>query len=260
MSEFSAEALAARVAALPRPLLLALDVDGTLAPIAPDPWAARVPDACVADLRVLGERDDVVLAFITGRDFSGLNTVLGPMPGTWRAVEHGALVLSPEVDAPAPRALHPEEKKRLDTLADYIEEVGGLLERKPASVSAHVRGMPPAEGKRILAAVEARAQELGVPVRQGRELVECELSPGDKGDALRRIRAQVEHGGVFFAGDDLTDGPAILEAAGDPHGVGIYIPSAERPDVPAGVTGTVAGTDAMHAFLAELRRLFPGGA
>ena len=249
---------ATALAALPRPLLLALDVDGTLAPIVEDPWKARVPDACLADLRAIGAHADVTLAFITGRDFAGITRVLGPMPGSWRAVEHGARVIAPTEDQPAPRSLSEDEQERLDTLAAFVAETPALLERKPAAVAAHVRKLPAEVGDPILSAVKARAIELGFEVRDGRSVVEAELHPGDKGEALGRILAAAPSTSVFFAGDDVTDGPAITAAAEHPQGIGLYVASAERPEAPAGVSGVIAGTAGMAALLAELRRLLAG--
>ncbi|MAC25785.1 MAG: trehalose-phosphatase, partial [Myxococcales bacterium] len=45
------DALKERLRRLPRPLLVGLDVDGTLAPIVADPAAARIPEATQQLLR-----------------------------------------------------------------------------------------------------------------------------------------------------------------------------------------------------------------
>ena len=47
------DSLAERVAALDRPLLVALDVDGTISPIVRDPDRARIPEPTMAVLREL---------------------------------------------------------------------------------------------------------------------------------------------------------------------------------------------------------------
>ena len=50
---------------LERPLLLAFDVDGTLAPIVRDPDLARIPERTLSVLQALARAPTLVLALIT---------------------------------------------------------------------------------------------------------------------------------------------------------------------------------------------------
>src|SRR5690606_15309573 len=84
----------------------------------------------------------------------------------------------------------------------------------------------------LLARAARRARKLGLHVRHGRAVLEAELAPGDKGVALASLRERTGARSVFFAGDDLTDLPAIRYASR--HGLGAFVASTERA-APRGV-------------------------
>lgn len=65
MTAIATAALVDRIAALDRPLLVALDVDGTLAPIVRNPDLAAIPTPTLAVLEGLSVTEGVVLALIT---------------------------------------------------------------------------------------------------------------------------------------------------------------------------------------------------
>ncbi|MBX3247006.1 MAG: HAD-IIB family hydrolase [Myxococcales bacterium] len=245
------------LSALPRPLLVALDVDGTLAPIVDDPATARIPDETRRILRRLARRDDLVVALVTGRDLRMLERMAGRMPGMWRAVEHGARVIAPGERAHA-RPLTADERARLDAFASFVRESPGRLERKPRAVALHVRGLDEPTQSEWLARGAARASALGLAPRLGRAVLEAELGApdgadgvagvADKGRALAVIHARTGARAVFFAGDDLTDLPAITYA--QKHGVGAFVESPERTP-PTGVP-TLASPAALGDLLATL--------
>ncbi|MGB5415834.1 MAG: trehalose-phosphatase, partial [Polyangiales bacterium] len=76
---------------LERPLLVALDVDGTISPIVRDPDLARIPASTLSNLETLARAPGVGLALITGRALSSIAR-MEQLEGIWRAVEHGGLV------------------------------------------------------------------------------------------------------------------------------------------------------------------------
>lgn len=248
--------LVSRIVRLPRPLLIALDVDGTLAPIVEEPDAARVPAETRALLRRLRELPLVNVALVTGRSATSLRKVAG-VGGVWRGLEHGRVVVPP--GAPVPRGgLDPAARERLAAFERWAERHlvshGARLENKAASRVVHVRHLAeddPAEAKRILRAAEHRAKKLGLNPRPGRAVLEAEAAPGDKGHALEAIRFASRSCGVLYAGDDITDYPAI-RAAVRMGGVGIFVRSAERPEAPRGASGAVPGPEGMAELLAEL--------
>ncbi|MEO0322066.1 MAG: trehalose-phosphatase [Myxococcota bacterium] len=244
--------LAARIRALPAPRLLALDVDGTLAPIVEDPWAARVPPATLAAVEALAAAEGYVVALLSGRDAEGLARV-APLPNLWRGAEHGRIVLAPG-EASRPERLTEEEQEALEEFAGEATATwvpqGARLEVKPAARAVHVRGLDEALGEALLDAAEELAVALGLHPRRGRAVLEAEARRGSKRAGLARLATVTKAASLVFAGDDLTDFEAIELAAA--HGVGIFVESAERPEGPAGASGSVAGPAGMAALLEAL--------
>ncbi|MEM7433775.1 MAG: trehalose-phosphatase [Myxococcota bacterium] len=244
-----------RVLSLARPLLVGLDVDGTLAPIVEDPDAATIPESTMASLQRLGHADDVVLALITGRDLSSLSR-MEQIDGIWRGVEHGGVVIAPG-ERPKPRAMTESHRDALDRFDAWTREhaEGAFIEHKPGAIAVHVRVLAQAEPERaqeILEEAEAFANSVGLHPRQGRSLVEVEAVTGDKGEALREIFGRSRAESVFFAGDDVTDLPAIEFA--NQHGVGAFVISDERTAPPGTPMTTLDGVDAVATLLADLAR------
>jgi len=241
------------VAALAAPRLIALDVDGTLAPIVDDPGAARVPDETMALLRRLDAKPGVRVALVTGRDASSLSAV-APLSGVWRAVEHGAVVMAPHEAEPEPE-LESGRRAALEEFADQAREQwiddAVALEEKATSYAIHVRRLEDEDrAEAILDEAQRVAGDLGLHARRGRAVLEAEARKGDKASALARLLEDTGARSVFYAGDDLTDVPAIRLAAS--RGVGLFVTSPERPDPPEGATGALAGPPAVLALLTEL--------
>src|SRR4030095_15434035 len=75
-------------------LVAIFDVDGTLAPIAPTPDAARVPEDTRRALRRLPRRADTIVGFVSGRPLAQLERLVG-RTGVWLAGLHGAVRRAP---------------------------------------------------------------------------------------------------------------------------------------------------------------------
>ena len=243
--------LADRVLALPRPLLLALDVDGTLAPIALDPSRARVPEGVEASLRALCDREGLVVALVTGRDAAQLDRVVR-LERAWRVLEHGRMTL-----APGRSASESQVCERLDALDAWARrEVvprGARLERKRASVAVHVRELAlrdEALAQAILSEVRLEARARGLFARDGRAVVEVELDEADKSHAVLELLERTGAAGLVYAGDDLTDLPAIQLAS--KLGIGIFVGSSERTPPPTKGVEILDGPGALAALLEEL--------
>jgi len=253
---------ATRFAALPAPRLLALDVDGTLAPIAERPERARVPKRVVELLGRLTELPALHVALLTGRDPKALRRLV-PLRGLWRAVEHGRRWAAPGRRLP-PLRPNREERSALHAFATWAQRhalpEGAVLERKPNSVGLHVRPLlseRPQTAERLLREARERAEALGLRARAGRALLEAEAGPAaDKGRALRTIVRESGARGVLFAGDDTTDVPA-LRAARELGGLALFVRSAERARPPE-ASGVLDGPEAVAELLeALLERLGP---
>lgn len=249
----SVEPLLNNLLMLERPLLLALDVDGTIAPIVRDPDLAEIPASTLSTLAALAKAPMLELALITGRDLSSLSR-MEQLEGVWRAVEHGGLVLAPG-ELPTRRELRSEQREALDRFARWADEHArdAFIEHKPQAIAVHVRGIAandPTRAERLLREADELAQTLGLHVRRGKALREAEAVRHDKGRALREIFERSGAKSVFFAGDDLTDFPAIDFAT--KHGVGAFIGSEERRGAPSSRAAILHGVDEVAALLSQL--------
>jgi len=197
-------AVAAAAAALPRPLLVGLDVDGVLAPIvahaddavllpgmleavdrlAQHTTVAVVSGRTVADLERFGFPDHIEIFGLHGMERSGERTI----------------------------ELAAHERERLDRLHSLAVEAadragdGAWVEVKPASVVLHVREARPDDGARSAADLRALAADVtGAHVLPGKGVVELLTRATSKALAVEELRAEIDAGGVVFAGDDRTD-------------------------------------------------------
>ena len=252
------DVLAEQIANRPRPLLLAFDIDGTLAPYHLKPQSARVPATTVEALRELAQVDGVVVALITGRAYPSMNEVIS-LPEAWRSAEHGAVIVQPHA-AYTPAVMSADEKSMMDAFDTFtVEELvplGADFERKPRACAVHTRSVSqqdPARGDDILNRARERAEQLGLHVRDGSYIVEAELDSASKGDALRAIAKQTNAETIYFAGDDLTDLPAITFAH-EHSKLGVFIHSEKRPERPDNVSITLPNIEMHHALVSTLAK------
>jgi trehalose 6-phosphate phosphatase len=183
-------------------LLVALDFDGTLAPIVPVPGDARaLPEAATA-VYGLAALPATTVVLVSGRALADLAAVSGFGPPMRLVGSHG---LEPD-DGPVP--LDDEQRARLERLLAEVDELvdgaaGVLVERKPAGVAVHVRGAEAEVGARVLDKVRAGpAAAPGIVTTPGKAVLDLAVTEMSKGVALDRLRGGAT---VFFAGDDVTD-------------------------------------------------------
>jgi trehalose 6-phosphate phosphatase len=184
-----------------RPLLVASDYDGVLAPLVGDPSAA-VPQPGVAEvLPRLAAADGVSVALVSGRGVEDLQTTSG-LTGPFRWVgSHGA-----EYDGPLTGAL----AQRRDALADRLGEIvaatpGARLEVKPASVAVHVRQVADPAAATVLLDRVHQLADPSITLKPGKAVLELAVTDADKGSALARLRADLGVAAALYLGDDVTD-------------------------------------------------------
>ena len=248
-------AWARQIAAGGGPVLIALDIDGVLAPIVKQPGRARIPRRTREALRRLAAIPGVELAFITGRAADSAELMLGDLPG-WRAVSHGLVVYRGGEPPPAP-AMSDAERNALDEFRGWIGDnlpAGVRVEHKPTSTAIHFRELDaadPAEARRLFdLARQAAGGRANLAVRDGRLVLEVGVL-GHKDAALRQIAGLTAAATTAFAGDDVTDEPAIAAAARS-GGVGLFVRSRETRGPPPGASGTLAGTRGVQRWLDAL--------
>ena len=209
--------------------LVAVDYDGTLAPIVSDPADAVPAPGAVEALAALPVGRTAV---VTGRPaevvvaLGGLAVVPGLVVMGQYGVERWAdgVLTSP---APAPGIA----VARLD-LAELVARAGAALEDKGLSLVVHTRNAPPGALEQLREPVEDVGRRTGLEVHSGRMVLELRPPGFDKRGALLAV-ADPLPSAVLFAGDDVGDAAAFdavdeLRARGVP-GLTVFSDSAEGP-------------------------------
>lgn len=222
-----------------RRALLLLDYDGTLAPFTLDPAQARpYPGVSAALERLLAlPAADNRLVIVSGRWLKDLRPLLGIEHGLemWgchgreRCLPDGRHSLTPLPEA-AVRAL--AEADAWETLARAL---GGRVERKPASLAFHWRGLPPERQSALRHELAQRFAELPhndtLAWHDFDGGVELRVPGRDKGDVVRTLLAETPAGApaprVAYLGDDLTDEDAF-QALGE-QGLSVLVRPEYRP-------------------------------
>ncbi|MBM9505196.1 trehalose-phosphatase [Actinacidiphila acididurans] len=262
------EGLAALLAR-PAEAVVALDFDGTLAPIVADPEQARAHPGAVPALARLAPRLAAV-AVVTGRPagvavryggFAGVPglehlVVLGHY-GAERWDAHTGEVRTPGAH-PGVTAVRAELPGFLDRIGawrgTWIEDKGGR------AVAVHTRRTedPDAAFEALRGPLSDLADRHGLMVEPGRYVLELRPPGVDKGVALSAYLREVGASSVLYGGDDLGDLAAFaavrdLRDQGTP---GLLVASAGTPETPQALLDrsdlTVPGPEGVVAVLEAL--------
>ena len=195
-------------------ILIALDFDGTLAPLVDDPEASQMLPGARAALDQAVERPGVAIALVTGRAIDSLVRVAKPDPRWWLVGSHGGEVVPPGTLEQHSAA--PEVDGEL--IAAFHELVGEhpktFIEIKPQGIAFHTRGLAPDAAARAEAAAWEMCEGWPAPLtlRRGHGLVECSVRSATKGDGLVALKEAIRPEATLFIGDDRTDedGFAVL--------------------------------------------------
>jgi trehalose 6-phosphate phosphatase len=247
--------------AAPARALIGTDFDGTLAPIVPDPQAARaLPGAAPALARLA--RAVGTVAVITGRPaaeavrYGGLDAV----PGLIVLGHYGGQRWQDgQLTGPgSPPAIAAARQALPGLLERAGADAGTWVEDKELALAVHTRRAadPEAALRRLAGPLTDLAAGLGLTAEPGRLVIELRLPGTDKGAALTGLVAERGAGSVLFCGDDLGDLPAFaavreLRAVGLP-GCAAASASPESPQVAAAADLVVEGPEGIVALLAAL--------
>jgi trehalose 6-phosphate phosphatase len=239
--------------------LIAMDFDGTLAPIVADPAAARPHPAATPALTRLAPLVGT-LAVITGRPAEVAVRLAGfeAIPGMivlghygWDHWEDGVLTSPPSPPGVA------TARARLPELLAAAPD-GTWVEDKGHALAVHTRrAADPAGALEQLAGPLARlAAETGLACEPGRLVLELRPRGIDKGSALSLLATKRNSGPLLFAGDDLGDLTAFeavrsLRAAGHP-GLAVWSASAEVTELARLADLVVDGPAGVSALLGAL--------
>jgi trehalose-phosphatase len=219
------------------PLAAMLDVDGTLAPIAPTPEQALVPEPTRDTLRRLVALPGAVVAVVSGRSASDAWRMVG-VDGVWVVGNHGFEMRTPDGQLSPIDAVRPYEQAIADASHQLsaAEPVipGAIVENKRWTMSVHYRLVDPAAVPGLIERAHAVARSLGLRVTEGKKIVELR-PPVDvnKGTAsvllAERAGALTETASVLYAGDDRTDEDAFEALrARSPRSVTVHIASSHE--------------------------------
>jgi len=226
--------VAARLAGTP--LVSMLDVDGTLAPIAPRPDDASVPPDTRRLLAALATHPGVTIAFVSGRAAADVERLAG-VRGAWIVGNHGFEILRPDGTPLTGASLGTAR----DAIAAALREIadgaasmpGVLIEDKHWTASVHFRLAAPSAAPALREAVERAADRHGLRVMEGKKVLEIRPNRDvNKGTAALQLTREVlagQHGSVLYVGDDATDEDAFASL---------------RMAMPAAVTARVTHDDA----------------
>lgn len=264
------EGLAA-LRARPERALVALDFDGTLAEIVPDPEQARAHPDAVAALAALAPRVASV-AVITGRP-AGVAVRYGGFAGV-AGLEHLVVLghygaerwdaVSGTVQAPEP---YPGVAATRTELPGFLDALGAWrgtwIEEKGRAVAVHTRRAqdPQALFDALRGPLAELAARHGLITEPGRYVIELRPPGMDKGVALAAYAREVGAESVLYAGDDLGDLPAYaavekLRSDGMP-GLLVCSASAEVPELVERADVAVDGPAGVVRLLAALAASSP---
>ncbi|MEO3978694.1 trehalose-phosphatase [Streptomyces sp. CAU 1734] len=199
--------------------VIALDFDGTLAEIVPDPEQARAHPGAVPALARLAPRVASV-AVVTGRP-AGVAVRYGGFAGV-PGLEHLVVLghygaerwdaVTGTVNTPAP---HPGVAAVRAELPGFLDGIGAWqgswIEEKGQAVAVHTRRAadPRAAFEALRDPLNTLAARHGLILEPGRMVLELRPPGMDKGVALAEYVREVGAESVLYAGDDLGDLPAF---------------------------------------------------
>ncbi|HSD10623.1 MAG TPA: trehalose-phosphatase [Candidatus Binatia bacterium] len=199
-----------------RSALLVLDFDGTVAPFASTPEAARIDPSAEAALRRLTAESGSSSARLrvgvaSGRRIDDLRRLLPPLD-FWIGLHGLELAIGEDSSrlrfdpGPSDRALDRIRKR----LAEAVSH-GGRVEDKQHSIALHVRGLepPPLREEAIVAFARIVESEraAGAPLEclRGHLVAEARPTAAGKHRAIADVRSHFGGGTLAFVGDDVTD-------------------------------------------------------
>lgn len=216
-----------------RPLLLLLDIDGTLAPIAPHPSLARVPGDTRRAVASLAAQPGVEVVLVSGRSAHDAHRLVG-VDGVWTIGNHGAELMTPDGDMTVSDAVSRYAGAMDQVAGSLLAVIGSLrgvtLENKRWTLSVHYREADESIVPELRLAVQRTAAQSGLQVREGKKVLEVRPPIGvDKGSAVVRLTrdmmgATAADVSILYLGDDTTDEDAFrLLRAHFPNAVTIHV-------------------------------------
>ncbi|MGB5951267.1 MAG: trehalose-phosphatase [Ornithinimicrobium sp.] len=198
-------------------LLVGVDFDGTLAPLADEPMDATPVSGAMPALHALADLPHVTVALISGRALATLHELSCAEDSVVLIGSHGA-----ERSRGGQLQLSDEEQARYSALREAMDDLltqhpAARMELKPGAVVLHTRGVDLEAARAATAAtMDLVEHREGVVVTRGKDVVEMAVTQADKGSALLDLAVSVGADVIVYAGDDVTDEDAF-EQLGEDH-------------------------------------------
>ena len=195
----------------PARAVVAIDFDGTLAPIVARPEDARPAQGALEAVRALAGRVGTC-AIVTGRPAETV-VELGSLHDVERLVVLGHYGLQRwvggQLASPDPDPGVDQARRRLPDLLDGADEAV-TVEDKHHSLVVHTRRAddPHRAFTDLRAPLESLAHQCGLELVPGRFVLELRPPGVDKGGALKQLVERRDATAVLFVGDDVGDLPA----------------------------------------------------
>ncbi|WP_225332941.1 trehalose-phosphatase [Halomicrobium urmianum] len=207
-------------------LLLALDFDGTLAPITDRPDEAAITPAAAEAIDRLADVDGVAVPVVSGRQLSDLRE---RVDADAYAGNHGL-----ELRVDGETRVAPEAEAARNALADATDAVeervadvdGAFVERKGVTATVHYRTADAGDVPRVERAVrEAAGGRDDLRITEGKAILEIRPDvEWDKGAAVERLTDELVPDGEdwlrAYVGDDRTDEDAFAALS---DGLGVKV-------------------------------------
>jgi trehalose 6-phosphate phosphatase len=195
-----------------RHVLLCLDFDGTLAPIADHPSKARLPEPTRQLLCALANHYAVSVTVISGREKVDLKAHID-VPGVIYAGNHGLEIGGPGVFFVEPVAdMFRESLKELAAdLTTRLQTIpGALVEEKGLTLSVHYRRVPTEMWEEVRRIVHGALANASHPFLLNPGKLVYEIGPRvywNKGNAVLWLQEHLGEEDVLtiYVGDDATD-------------------------------------------------------
>jgi trehalose 6-phosphate phosphatase len=198
-------------------LIVALDFDGTAAPLVEDPMSARALPEVQAQIDRLVALPDTIVAFVSGRSLHDLRVIAEHDDESLvvLAGSHGAQYWYPG-SGEQTQSTDADDASVRESLwaaaAPIIDRYEGAeLEPKTFGMGVHTRRATAEVEAEVFAAVDALVAER-LPHwrrRQGHHILEFSSRVEGKDVAVGILREHFDATAILFAGDDVTDEDAM---------------------------------------------------
>jgi trehalose 6-phosphate phosphatase len=229
---------------------LLLDVDGTIADLAPTPREVWIPPSLRHVLARLLDRTGGAVALVSGRPVSDLDMIFAPLILT-AVGGHGAefrLINDGQGVAPKPAPLDPGLKRKLAAIGKLGP--GIIVEDKGYALALHYRLAPEKENviRAEVAKICVEYRSAAIEILPGKLVVEIKPAGFTKATGVRTLMTYPPFAGrhPIFVGDDTTDECVFTimpELGGLAISVGRKVP---------GVTSYFDTPDSVRAWLERL--------